>query len=128
VEVLNLVSGQYEHVPLGTHANKHGRVIGHNVAGSYATFPGVVGTAVSKVYNLEIARTGLRERDAAQAGFGYVTVTIRSGTRAAYFPDTQRLTVKMTAEDLAYAPPFSPVWDPILVAARQASAAVRAAP
>ncbi|HJW35980.1 MAG TPA: FAD-dependent oxidoreductase, partial [Actinomycetes bacterium] len=98
VEVLNLVSGQYQHVPLGTHANKHGRVIGHNIAGSYATFPGVVGTAVSKVYNLEIARTGLRERDANQAGFGYVTVTIRSGTRAAYFPGTQRLTVKMTAE------------------------------
>ena len=168
VEVLNLVSGQYQHVPLGTHANKHGRVIGHNIAGSYATFPGVVGTAVSKVYNLEIARTGLRERDAAHAGFGYVTVTVRSGTRAVYFPGTQRLTVKMTAErhtgrllgaqivgnegsakridtaatalwnhmtveemtalDLAYAPPFSPVWDPILVAARQASAAVRAAP
>jgi NADPH-dependent 2,4-dienoyl-CoA reductase/sulfur reductase-like enzyme len=98
VEVLNLVSGQYQHVPLGTHANKHGRVIGHNVGGSYATFPGVVGTAVSKVFNLEIARTGLRERDAHHAGFGYVTVTIRSGTRAAYFPGTQRLTVKMTAE------------------------------
>jgi NADPH-dependent 2,4-dienoyl-CoA reductase/sulfur reductase-like enzyme len=164
VEVLNLVSGQYQHVPLGTHANKHGRVIGHNIAGSYATFPGVVGTAVSKVYNLEIARTGLRERDARNAGFGYVTVTIRSGTRAAYFPGTQRLTAErhtgrllgaqivgnegsakridtaatalwnhmtveeMTALDLAYAPPFSPVWDPILVAARQASAAVRAAP
>jgi NADPH-dependent 2,4-dienoyl-CoA reductase/sulfur reductase-like enzyme len=168
VEVLNLVSGQYQHVPLGTHANKHGRVIGHNVGGSYATFPGVVGTAVSKVFNLEIARTGLRERDAHHAGFAYVTVTVRSGTRAAYFPGTQRMTVKMTAErhtgrllgaqivgnegsakridtaatalwnrmtveemtalDLAYAPPFSPVWDPILVAARKASAAVRAAP
>ena len=61
VEVLNLVSGQYQHVPLGTHANKHGRVIGHNIARSYATFPGVVGTAVSKVYNLEIARTGLHQ-------------------------------------------------------------------
>src|SRR5215207_6923890 len=92
VEVLNLVSGQYQHVPLGTHANKHGRVIGHNVGGSYATFPGVVGTAVSKVYNLEIARTGLRERDAKLSGFGYVTVTVRTGTRAAYFPGTQRLT------------------------------------
>ncbi len=167
VEVLNLVSGQYQHVPLGTHANKHGRVIGHNVGGSYATFPGVVGTAVSKVYQLEIARTGLRERDAHRAGFAYVTVTVRSGTRAGYFPGTQRMTVKMAAErhtgrllgaqivgnegsakridtaatalwnrmtveemtalDLAYAPPFSPVWDPILVAARQAAAAVRAA-
>jgi NADPH-dependent 2,4-dienoyl-CoA reductase/sulfur reductase-like enzyme len=167
VEVLNLVSGQYQHIPLGTHANKHGRVIGHNIAGSYATFPGVIGTAMSKVCNLEIARTGLSERDATQTGFGHVTVSVQSGTRAAYFPGTQRLTVKMTAEghtgrllgvqivgnegsakridtaatalwnhmtveemttlDLAYAPPFSPVWDPILVAARQASAAVRAA-
>ena len=165
VEVLNLVSGQYQHVPLGTHANKHGRVIGHNLAGSYATFPGVVGTAVSKVCHLEIARTGLRERDARRAGFAYVTVTVRSGTKAAYFPGTRQMTVKMIAErstgrllgvqivgsegsakridtaatalwnrmtveeitalDLAYAPPFSPVWDPILVAARQAAAAVR---
>jgi NADPH-dependent 2,4-dienoyl-CoA reductase/sulfur reductase-like enzyme len=165
VEVLNLVSGQYQHVPLGTHANKHGRVIGHNLAGSYATFPGVVGTAVSKVCHLEIARTGLRERDARRAGFAYVTVTVQSSTKAAYFPGTRPMTVKMIAErrtgrllgvqivgyegsakridtaatalwnrmtveeitalDLAYAPPFSPVWDPILVAARQAAAAVR---
>ena len=89
VEVLNLVSGQYQHVALGTHANKHGRVIGHNLAGSYATFPGVVGTAVSKVCHLEIARTGLRERDATRAGFAYVTVTVRSGTKAGYFPGTR---------------------------------------
>jgi NADPH-dependent 2,4-dienoyl-CoA reductase/sulfur reductase-like enzyme len=165
VEVLNLVSGQYQHVALGTHANKQGRVIGHNLAGSYATFPGVVGTAVSKVCHLEIARTGLREVDATRAGFEYVTVTVRSGTKAGYFPGTQQMTVKMTAErrtgrllgvqivgyegsakridtaatalwnrmtveemtalDLAYAPPFAPVWDPILVAARQAAGAVR---
>jgi len=167
VEVLNLVSGQYQHVALGTHANKQGRVIGHNLAGSYATFPGVVGTAVSKVCHLEIARTGLRERDATRAGFEYVTVTVQSGTKAGYFPGTQQMTVKMTAElgtgrllgvqivgyegsakridtaatalwnrmtveemtalDLAYAPPFAPVWDPILVAARQAAGAVRRA-
>jgi len=167
VEVLNLVSGQYQHVALGTHANKQGRVIGHNLAGSYATFPGVVGTAVSKVCHLEIARTGLRESDAARAGFQYVTVTVRSTTKAGYFPGTQKMTVKMIAErltgrllgvqivgqegsakridtaatalwnrmtvedltslDLAYAPPFAPVWDPILVAARQAAAAVRRA-
>ena len=165
VEVLNLVSGQYQHVPLGTHANKHGRVIGHNLVGSYATFPGVVGTAVSKVCHLEIARTGLRERDVTRVGFEYVTVTVQSSTKAGYFPGTQQMTVKMIAErlsgrllgvqivgyegsakridtaatalwnrmtveemtalDLAYAPPFAPVWDPILVAARQAATAVR---
>jgi NADPH-dependent 2,4-dienoyl-CoA reductase/sulfur reductase-like enzyme len=161
VEVLNLVSGQFAHVPLGTHANKHGRVIGTNIGGGYATFPGVVGTAVSKVCNLEIARTGLRERDAAAAGYTFLTVTVDSTTRAGYFPEAQPMTVKMLAErrtgrllgvqivgragsakridaaavalwhrmtveemtslDLAYAPPFSPVWDPILVAARKAS-------
>ena len=86
VEVLNLVFGQYQHVALGTHANKQGRVIGHNLAGSYATFPGVVGTAVSKVCHLEIARTGLRERDAIRAGFEYVTVTVRSTTTAGPLP------------------------------------------
>jgi len=166
VEVRNLVSGRHVHVPLGTHANKHGRVIGHNVAGEYATFPGVVGTAVSKVCDLEIARTGLLEKDARAAGFGYVTVTVDATTKAGYFPGTAELTVKIIAErrtgrllgaqivgregsakridvaavalwnqmtvtdmtslDLAYAPPFSPVWDPILVASRKALAKVRA--
>ena len=64
MEVLDLVSGQDRHIALGTHANKQGQVIGANVGGGYATFPGVVGTAVSKVCDLEIARTGLRENDA----------------------------------------------------------------
>ncbi|MFJ7077456.1 FAD-dependent oxidoreductase [Streptomyces sp. NPDC098781] len=167
VEVLDVVSGRERHVPLGTHANKHGQVIGSNVAGGYATFPGVVGTAVSKVCDLEIARTGLREKDAHRAGLRYVTVTIESTSRAGYYPNTSLMTVKMLAErrtgrllgvqivgregagkrvdiaavaltagmtveqmtslDLGYAPPFSPVWDPVLVAARKASKAVHQA-
>ncbi len=165
VEVLDLVSGRERHIALGTHANKHGQVIGTNVGGGYATFPGVVGTAVSKVCNLEIARTGLREKDARRAGLRYETVTIESTSRAGYYPNAAPMTVKMLAErrtgrllgvqivgregaakrvdiaavaltagmtveemtslDLGYAPPFSPVWDPILVAARKATAAVR---
>ncbi|WP_369147162.1 FAD-dependent oxidoreductase [Streptomyces sp. R44] len=167
VEVLDLVSGRERHVPLGTHANKHGQVIGSNVGGGYATFPGVVGTAVSKVCDLEIARTGLREKDAREVGLRYVTVTVESTSRAGYYPGAAPMTVKMLAEkrtgrllgvqivgregaakrvdiaavaltagmtvegmtalDLGYAPPFSPVWDPVLVAARKAVAAVRAA-
>ncbi len=166
VEVLDLVSGRQRHIALGTHANKHGQVIGSNVGGGYATFPGVVGTAVSKVCDLEIARTGLRERDALAAGLRFVAVTIESTSRAGYYPGAALMTVKMLAErrtgrllgvqivgregagkrvdvaavaltagmtveqmtalDLGYAPPFSPVWDPILVAARKAVAAVRA--
>jgi NADPH-dependent 2,4-dienoyl-CoA reductase/sulfur reductase-like enzyme len=166
VEVLNLVSGQQQHVALGTHANKHGQVIGSNVGGGYATFPGVVGTAVSKVCDLEIARTGLREKDARRVGMRFHTVTIESTSRAGYYPGASPMTVKMLAEvrtgkllgvqivgregaakrvdvaavaltagmtveqmtalDLGYAPPFSPVWDPVLIAARKAAAAVRA--
>ncbi|MFC8094399.1 FAD-dependent oxidoreductase [Streptomyces sp. NPDC057301] len=168
VEVLDLVSGQERHIALGTHANKHGQVIGTNAAGGYATFPGVVGTAVSKVCDLEIARTGLREKDARRAGLQYVTATIESTSRAGYYPNSSLMTVKMLAErrtgrllgvqivgregagkrvdiaavaltagmtveqmvslDLGYAPPFSPVWDPVLVAARKAARAVNAGP
>jgi len=165
VEVLDLVSGRERHIPLGTHANKHGQVIGSGVGGGYATFPGVVGTAVSKICELEVARTGLLEQDAREVGLQYVTATIESTSRAGYYPGAASMTVKMLAErdtgrllgvqivgregaakrvdiaavaltagmtveqmtalDLGYAPPFSPVWDPVLVAARRAVKAVR---
>ncbi|WP_157555069.1 FAD-dependent oxidoreductase [Nocardia crassostreae] len=165
IEVLDLVSGSQRHIPLGTHANKHGQIIGSGVGGDYATFPGVVGTAVSKVCDLEVARTGLREKDARAAGLQFVTVVIESTSRSGYFPGAAPMAVKMLAErrtgrllgvqivgregagkridiaavaliarmtveqmvalDLGYAPPFSPVWDPVLVAARKAVTAVR---
>jgi NADPH-dependent 2,4-dienoyl-CoA reductase/sulfur reductase-like enzyme len=163
-ETFNLVSQAWGHVPLGTHANKHGRVVGINVAGGYATFPGVVGTAMTRICDLEVARTGLQEAEATAAGFRYEAVTIETTTRAGYFPGARTMTVKLlaeqvtgrllgaqivggegsakridvcavalwnrmtveelTAQDLGYAPPFSPVWDPVLVAARRAAAAV----
>jgi NADPH-dependent 2,4-dienoyl-CoA reductase/sulfur reductase-like enzyme len=166
VEVLNLVSGALQHIPLGTHANKHGRVIGTNIGGGYATFPGVVGTAVSKVCDVEIARTGLKESQARAAGLDFVTAVVESTSRAGYFPGASPMTVKAIAErgtgrllglqivgregaakrvdigavaltagltaagmvdlDLGYAPPFSPVWDPVLIAARKAADAVAA--
>jgi NADPH-dependent 2,4-dienoyl-CoA reductase/sulfur reductase-like enzyme len=164
VEVFHRVSQRRVHIALGTHANKHGRVIGTNLGGGYAAFPGVVGTAVSKVCDLEVSRTGLLEAEARAAGFAPVSVTVQSTTRAGYFPGAGPITVKMIAErgtgrllgaqlvgregsgkrvdacavalwnemtveemtglDLGYAPPFSPVWDPVLVAARKAAAAV----
>ncbi len=159
VEVMHRVSKRLVHIPLGTHANKHGLVIGTNLSGGTATFPGVVGTAVSRVCDLEIARTGLTTAEAERAGHDVVSAVIESTTRAGYFPGTNPLTVKMLADrasgrllgvqivgredsgkridaaavalwngmsvedvmglDLAYAPPFSSVWDPVLVAARK---------
>ena len=158
-ESFHLVSHRKVHIALGTVANKQGRVAGINLGGGYATFPGVVGTAVTKLCDTEIARTGLSEREAQEAGFGYEAAVIESTTRAGYFPGTKPLTVKVLAErgggrllgaqivgeegaakridvlataltagfttedvlhlDLSYAPPFAPVWDPVLVAARK---------
>jgi len=75
------VSGRPVAVALGTHANKEGRVAGINLGGGYATFPGVIGTAVTKVGALEVARTGLGE---AEAGFVTDAVVSESTTRAGY--------------------------------------------
>jgi NADPH-dependent 2,4-dienoyl-CoA reductase/sulfur reductase-like enzyme len=156
----HLVSEQWVHIALATIANKQGRVAGINIGGGYATFPGVVGTAVTKLCDREVSRTGLNEREATQAGFEYEAVTIESTSRAGYYPGHGEIKVKfvterrsgrllgaqmvgrggakridvvataitagmtveqMTALDLSYAPPFSPVWDPVLVAARKAA-------
>lgn len=165
VETVHRVTGQPTHMPLGTHANKQGRVAGINIGGGHATFPGVIGTAVTKVCDLEVARTGLRESDAAQAGYAYVTTRVEAPNRAGYFPGAAPMTVKLIAEqhtgrllgaqivgrseaakridplavalwngmtvsemvdlDLGYAPPYAPVWDPVLVAARRATDAIR---
>lgn len=85
-------------IPLGTHANKQGRVAGINIGGGYATFPGIVGTAVTKICAVEVARTGLDEEQAADAGFRYVTAKVASTTRAGYYPGASPLTVKVIAE------------------------------
>ncbi|XRQ14042.1 FAD-dependent oxidoreductase [Actinomadura welshii] len=164
VESRHLVSGGPAAIPLGTHANKQGRVAGINIGGGYAAFPGVLGTAVSRICRVEVARTGLNEREAAAAGFETLSVVVRSTTRAGYHPGASEMRTKliverrtgrllgaqivgeenaakrvdglaialwngMTAEemtglDLGYAPPFAPVWDPVLIAARKAADAV----
>jgi NADPH-dependent 2,4-dienoyl-CoA reductase/sulfur reductase-like enzyme len=158
-ESRHLVTGEPVHIALGTVANKQARVAGINIGGGYETFPGVLGTAITKVCDTEIGRTGLTAAEAERAGFLVVSRSIQSTTRAGYYPGAERVTLKMVAErgtgrmlgaqivgglgsakridacavaitaamsvddvvhlDLAYAPPFSGVWDPILVAARQ---------
>jgi len=164
VQTVNRVSAAPVHIALGTHANKQGRVAGINIAGGYATSPGVVGTAVTRVCSLEVARTGLREAEAERAGLRFVSTLTESTTRAGYFPGARPITIKMIAEkrsgrllgaqivgqegaakridvlataiwngmtveevsglDLSYAPPFAPVWDPVLIAARKSWDAV----
>jgi NADPH-dependent 2,4-dienoyl-CoA reductase/sulfur reductase-like enzyme len=158
-ETFHLVSRRPVHIALGTVANKMGLVAGTNLAGGQAVFPGVVGTAVSKICKYEVARTGLLASEAGDLGLDAVAATIHSRTRAGSYPGAGRITVKLLAErgsgrllggqivgiegaakridvlatalhagmtvqqivdlDLSYAPPFSPVWEPVQTAARQ---------
>ena len=153
------LTGQPVYIALGTIANKQGVVAGTNLSGGDARFPGVVGTAVSKICDVEVARTGLQEKELRNLDINYATATIKAKTRAGYFPGAGPITVKMIAErisgrllgaqivgvegaakridivataltagmtvmdlidlDLSYAPPFSPVWDPVQTAARK---------
>ena len=158
VQSFHLVSRRSFYIALGTVANRQGRVAGINLGGGYATFPGVVGTAVSKICAVEVARTGLQENEIKKLGLEYVSAKIESSTRAGYYPKAGHITVKLLAEkgsgrllggqivgmegaakridvlatslhagftvdeminlDLSYAPPYSPVWDPVVIAAR----------
>jgi NADPH-dependent 2,4-dienoyl-CoA reductase/sulfur reductase-like enzyme len=93
----HLVSDRLLHVALGTVANKQGRVAGTNLGGGYATFGGVLGTAITKVCSLDVARTGLTEREAAAAGFDVVSATVESTAHAKYL-DAPEMVVKLLAE------------------------------
>jgi NADPH-dependent 2,4-dienoyl-CoA reductase/sulfur reductase-like enzyme len=160
-ETYHLLLKGPSYVPLGSTANKQGRVAGTNAGGGEATFGGVVGTAITKAFELGVAVTGLTEKAAAQLGRAARAVSIEHGSRAHYYPSPGPIRVKLVWDpsdgrllggqiagpvaeakridvlatalhhgltiedlqrlDLSYAPPFSPVWDPILVAANVAA-------
>jgi NADPH-dependent 2,4-dienoyl-CoA reductase/sulfur reductase-like enzyme len=158
-EAHHLVTGKPAYFPLGTTANKQGRVAGENAAGGNARFEGIVGTLVTKIFELAVAKTGLSTEQARASGLQPDTVTITSTSRAKYLhgkpivvtllwdrPSGRLLGCQMAGEegiakridvaamalharlrieqmlhlDLSYAPPFGPVWEPILIAAGEA--------
>jgi NADPH-dependent 2,4-dienoyl-CoA reductase/sulfur reductase-like enzyme len=157
-EVNHLVLNRPVWLPLGTTANKMGRVAGANAAGARERFPGVVGTSIVRVFDLGIGITGLSADQARREGFTPISARIEAPARARYFGgkpvlvqlvadrETRRLLggviageedaaarinvvagalhARMRVDefeqlDLAYAPPFAAVWDPLLIAAQQ---------
>ncbi len=98
VESVNIVSGKPCWYPLGSTANKQGRVAGANIAGGRKTFDGVAGTSIVKVFDIAAGRTGLTEKEAADAGFSPVSATITTATNAGYYPGKGRVTLKLTAD------------------------------
>jgi len=159
-EALHLVTGRPAYIPLGTTANKMGRVAGANAAGGRDRFGGVVGTAIVNVFGMGVAITGLSVEQARREGFAPVSARITARSRQSYFGG-RPITVELVADsgtrrllggsvwgeegvegrinviatalhnrmrvedieqlDLAYAPPFATVWDPVLIAAQQLS-------
>jgi NADPH-dependent 2,4-dienoyl-CoA reductase/sulfur reductase-like enzyme len=157
-ETMHLVTGRPAYIPLGTTANKQGRVAGANAAGVRDRFAGVVGTSVLSVFGLGVGMTGLSAEQARREGFSPVSARIEARARARYFGG-KSTAVELVADkttgrllggvvtgeqgvagrinvvasalhnrmavdeferlDLAYAPPFSTVWDPLLIAAQQ---------
>ncbi len=97
-EMVNIVTGKKTLVPMGSTANKHGRVIGTNVSGGRDTFPGVVGTAIVKVFDYNVGRTGLNETQAKDAGYEIVTSLVPSDDHATYYPGAKDIMVKLIAE------------------------------
>ncbi len=159
VEVKHIVTGKTVYIPLALTANRHGRAVGSTVGGRATLLAPIAGTAVVKVFQLEVAITGITNPEVARKhGFSPVKVTIDSHSRAGYCPGSKSIKISLLADgnskkllgasmvgeegvakridiiatalgghfsveqlenlDLAYAPPFSPVWDPVLAAAR----------
>ncbi len=161
IQTRNRVTGHPMAIALGTHANRQGRVAGTNIGGRPARFDGVLGTAVTKIGDCEIGRTGLSTRDAEEAGFSIETTVLESSVKAGYYPDAGQIAVKLLTEkqtqrmlgaqivgtagsakridvlataiwsqltaaefasvDISYAPPFSPAFDAVTLAARKAA-------
>ncbi len=157
-EAQHLVTNRPAWIPLGTTANKMGRIAGANAAGARERFPGIVGTSIVGLFGLGVATTGLSVAQGHREGFQPVSALIEARSRPAYF-DGRPTTVELVADresrrllggtvlsehdaagrinvvatalhnqmkvdefellDLAYAPPFTPVWDPLLIAAQQ---------
>jgi NADPH-dependent 2,4-dienoyl-CoA reductase/sulfur reductase-like enzyme len=153
------ILNDYVYVPLGTHANKTGRIVAENIFGLKSAFPGIIGSNIIKVGDLAFAKTGLGFDEAKKLDLDYDFVEITAKQQTSYYPGATDLYVRLVFEkitgiikgaqlvgekgvadrinimalaitknltaaefsmlDFAYAPPFSPVWDPLLVAANQ---------
>ena len=94
----NYITNKDVYLPLGTTANKQGRVAGENAAGGNAQFKGVAGSVITKTFDLLAGKTGLDKREALENGFDPVEKEIKSVTRAGYYPNKKSIIIKLVAD------------------------------
>jgi len=98
VECAHRVTGDKVYAPLGSTANRQGRVIGDNVTGGDSVFPGIVGTSVMKTLGINIGRTGLTEDEAARRGIKTVVALSPGPDRSHFFPGGKNILIKLVAD------------------------------
>jgi NADPH-dependent 2,4-dienoyl-CoA reductase/sulfur reductase-like enzyme len=155
----HLIKDELVYVPLGTHANKTGRIVAENIAGNDEVFKGIVGSNIIKVFDYAFAKTGLGIDEAKRLNLDYDYVDVTAKNQTGYYPGAKKIFMRIVYEkqtgvlkgaqlvgekgvsdrinimalaitksltakefsqlDFAYAPPFSPVWDPLQIATNQ---------
>ncbi|MDM8544839.1 FAD-dependent oxidoreductase [Desulfococcaceae bacterium HSG9] len=158
-DAYHVVTDEKTWIPLALRANRAGWGVADNICGKVVELAGIAGTAVFKVFDLEVARTGLTLKEALKSGFDPAAVIIKTRSRAHAHPGASPIRIQMIGDkksgrllgvqmvgwegvahrinaaavslhnrmtveafsqtDLAYAPPFGPVWDPLLTTANQ---------
>jgi NADPH-dependent 2,4-dienoyl-CoA reductase/sulfur reductase-like enzyme len=98
-EAMHLVTGKKAYIALGTTANKQGRIAGENAAGFNKKFDGIVGTAVTKIFDLEVARTGLSSIEAQREGLKFISSSIKGWSRSKAYPAGKRMVVLYNVEE-----------------------------
>lgn len=102
VEIYHLVCKKPSFIPMGSTANKMGRVAGINVISndesSYESFEGVLGTNILKLFNLTIGKTGLSEKQAKEEGFDVISVIVPSNDKAHYYPNSKNVILKLIGD------------------------------
>jgi NADPH-dependent 2,4-dienoyl-CoA reductase/sulfur reductase-like enzyme len=95
VQMQHLISGEPCWYPLGPAANKQGKIVGENIAGGKVSFPNVLGTQVTKIFDLYVGMTGLSEIEAQKFGFDTALVEINHRDKASYYPNVQNMYIVM---------------------------------
>jgi len=98
VESIDLLTGKPCFIPLGSTANKQGRVAANNICGCRDSFPGVLGSTVCKVFDFNVGRTGLGEAQAKEAGFDIVTLLSPAPDKAHFYPEAKPIFIKLIAD------------------------------
>lgn len=96
--VTNRITGNTAWSPMGSSANIEGRIAAQNICGAKIKYPGVLGTAVAKLPELNVGRTGLNEIDAKAQGFDAVSVLCVADDKASYYPDFGHFIIKLVAD------------------------------